>query len=53
MGGASAWHLATHHAGLWCSASPGAGFAETAIYNKHSRPEKTADGVGADAVALV
>jgi hypothetical protein len=34
MGGASVWHLATHHAGLWCSASPGAGFAETAIYTK-------------------
>jgi pimeloyl-ACP methyl ester carboxylesterase len=34
MGGASCWHLATHHAGLWCAASPGAGFAETAIYTK-------------------
>ena len=31
MGGASAWHLATHHVGLWCGASPGAGFAETAL----------------------
>src|SRR6185369_2651675 len=30
MGGASCWHLATHHAGLWAAASPGAGFAETA-----------------------
>lgn len=32
MGGASAWHFAAHHSGLWCAASPGAGFAETAIY---------------------
>jgi len=32
MGGASVWHFATHHAGLWCAATPGAGFAETAIY---------------------
>ncbi|HKB89746.1 MAG TPA: prolyl oligopeptidase family serine peptidase, partial [Opitutaceae bacterium] len=34
MGGASTWHLATHHPTLWCAASPGAGFAETAIYTK-------------------
>jgi pimeloyl-ACP methyl ester carboxylesterase len=34
MGGASAWHLAVHHSGLWCAASPGAGFAETAIFAK-------------------
>ena len=34
MGGASVWHLATHHAGLWAAASPGAGFAETAVYAK-------------------
>jgi acetyl esterase/lipase len=32
MGGASVWHIATHHAGKWVAASPGAGFAETAIY---------------------
>jgi predicted esterase len=32
MGGASVWHFSTHHSGLWCAASPGAGFAETAIY---------------------
>lgn len=36
MGGASAWHLATHFSGLWCAALPGAGFAETAIYTKTS-----------------
>ncbi len=34
MGGASVWHFATHYAGLWCATSPGAGFAETAIYAK-------------------
>lgn len=34
MGGASVWHLATHHSGLWSSASPGAGFAETPVYTK-------------------
>lgn len=32
MGGAAVWHLAVHHAGLWVAATPGAGFAETAIY---------------------
>ena len=34
MGGASTWHLGTHHAGQWCAMSPGAGFCETAIYAK-------------------
>lgn len=32
MGGAVTWHMATHHAGLWSAAAPGAGFAETTIY---------------------
>jgi dienelactone hydrolase len=32
MGGASTWHLATHHPGVWCAAAPGAGFAETPNY---------------------
>jgi dienelactone hydrolase len=32
MGGAAAWHIAAHHAGLWAAAAPGAGFAETAEY---------------------
>ncbi len=40
MGGASVWHLATHHAGRWSSASPGAGFAETPIYTKAFAPGK-------------
>jgi predicted esterase len=32
MGGASAWHLGVHHAGLWAASHSGAGFAETAEY---------------------
>lgn len=40
MGGGSAWHLATHFSGLWCAASPGAGFAETPIFTKASAPNK-------------
>ena len=32
MGGASAWHLGVHHAGLWAASHAGAGFAETAEY---------------------
>jgi dienelactone hydrolase len=31
MGGASTWHIAVHHAGLWAAAAPGAGFAETPV----------------------
>ncbi len=45
MGGASTWHLATHFPDLWAAASPGAGFAETAAYNKAlapGKPERTA-----------
>lgn len=34
MGGASTWHLAAHHAGLWAGAAPGAGFVEAAKYLK-------------------
>ena len=40
MGGGSTWHLATHHSGLWCVASPGAGFAETPIFTKANAPDK-------------
>lgn len=32
MGGAGAWHLGAHHAGLWAAVAPGAGFVDTAIY---------------------
>ncbi|MBI3679231.1 MAG: prolyl oligopeptidase family serine peptidase [Acidobacteria bacterium] len=32
MGGAAAWHLAAHHAGLWAAAAPGAGFSESAEF---------------------
>lgn len=38
MGGASTWHLATHHASRWCAAAPGAGFAETPVYTKALAP---------------
>ena len=34
MGGAATWHMATHHAGMWSAAAPGAGFAESAVYAK-------------------
>jgi pimeloyl-ACP methyl ester carboxylesterase len=34
MGGAATWHLAAHYAGLWAAASPGAGFVDTAIFQK-------------------
>ncbi|MDO8541079.1 MAG: hypothetical protein Q7S40_11635 [Opitutaceae bacterium] len=40
MGGGSTWHLATHFSGLWCAASPGAGFAETPIFTKASATGK-------------
>ena len=29
MGGAACWQFATHYAGLWAAAAPGAGFSET------------------------
>ncbi len=32
MGGAATWHMAVHHADVWAAATPGAGFAETAVY---------------------
>jgi predicted esterase len=34
MGGAGVWHLAAHHPATWAIAAPGAGFAETAEYQK-------------------
>ncbi|MDP3069310.1 MAG: prolyl oligopeptidase family serine peptidase [Opitutaceae bacterium] len=40
MGGGSAWHLATHYSGLWCAATPGAGFAETPIFTKALSPNR-------------
>jgi len=39
MGGAGAWHLGAHYAENWVAVSPGAGFAETARYQKLS-PDK-------------
>ena len=34
MGGAGAWHVGAHYADRWVAMSPGAGFAETARYNR-------------------
>ena len=34
MGGAGAWHLGAHYADQFAAVSPGAGFAETAEYNR-------------------
>jgi len=41
MGGASAWHFGTHFAGMWAAVAPGAGFAETAEYNRVFAAGKT------------
>src|SRR5262249_23836968 len=41
MGGAGAWHLGAHYADRWVAVSPGAGFAETAQYNKIKPEDKT------------
>lgn len=41
MGGAAAWQFATHHAGIWAAAAPGAGFAETAEFFKVFAAGKT------------
>lgn len=32
MGGAATWHLATHYAGRWAAANPGAGFTDVRTY---------------------
>lgn len=42
MGGAATWHIATHHAGLWAAAAPGAGFAELQGYQKITSEQKNA-----------
>ena len=34
MGGAGTWHIGAHYVDRWVAISPGAGFAETARYNK-------------------
>jgi pimeloyl-ACP methyl ester carboxylesterase len=42
MGGGGTWHLASHHPSFWAAAAPGAGFAETAefqrIWTKDPKP---------------
>jgi hypothetical protein len=40
MGGAACWDFATHYAGLWAAAAPGAGFSETADFLKVFQNEK-------------
>jgi pimeloyl-ACP methyl ester carboxylesterase len=40
MGGAACWHLAVHHAGVWCAAAPGAGFSETPEFLRVFQNEK-------------
>ncbi len=39
MGGAATWHLSTHYPDRWVAATPGAGFAETAIYQNVAEKE--------------
>ena len=34
LGGGTTWHMATHHAGLWYAAAPGAGFSDTEQFLK-------------------
>ncbi len=34
LGGAAAWDIGTHHAGLWAAIAPGAGFSETVQFLK-------------------
>jgi dienelactone hydrolase len=41
MGGAACWQFATHFAGLWAAAAPGAGFAESAEFLKVFQNEPT------------
>lgn len=41
MGGAACWQFATHHAGLWAAAAPGAGFSEAAEFLHIADPETT------------
>ena len=48
MGGATGWHMAAHHPGLWAVGSAGAGFAETAIYAQVDAPgQRAARSMGA------
>lgn len=42
MGGAACWQFATHYAGKWAAAAPGAGFAETAEFLRIFQKEKVA-----------
>ncbi len=51
MGGASAWDMGTHHAGMFAAVQPGAGFSETIEYLKLKLTgRRRAAVVGAEAV---
>jgi len=39
MGGAGAWHLGAHYPSHWAAVQPGAGFAETALYQQLTTPD--------------
>ncbi len=39
MGGAATWHMASHHAGLWVAANPGAGFTDVYVYQNMAGKE--------------
>ena len=43
MGGAGVWHLGAHYTDRWVAMSPGAGFAETAQYNRLTPDRYPAD----------
>ena len=43
MGGAGVWHLGAHYTDQWVAMSPGAGFAETAQYNRLTPDRYPAD----------
>src|SRR5581483_11985644 len=40
MGGAACWQFATHYAGVWAAAAPGAGFSETTEFLRVFQNEK-------------
>jgi hypothetical protein len=40
MGGAGCWQMAVHYPGMWCTATPGAGFSETTQFLEIFQKEK-------------
>lgn len=43
MGGAATWHIGAHYAGRWAAVNPGAGFVDTAIFQKLYQNPRTAN----------